>query len=150
MSNSDLMLARVLLGGFEDELRGHQYLADENEARRALVGLLRSHAPLDRRICNRLAALFDPDGSDERHLVFELRSGKRRTGHLHSRNTRIAQHVSDAHGAGSSIEEAVADAAEKFGVSEKTVWKIWGGYAWARERSLLSQSSSNLPADKVP
>ncbi len=104
--------------------------------------LLRSDAPLHRDLRDGLAALFDPDNElriighipgegtlgdhhtpNDRKLVFQFRSKKRRVDN--TRNTAIVQHVHDISKAGKSVEEAIAEVAGKFNLSEGAVKAIW-------------------------
>jgi hypothetical protein len=155
--NDDLTLARVLLDGFFADSE-QKYLDDEREARRALVRLLRSEAPLERDVRDALAALFDPDNEvripitgiiagecrlldgftpNDRKLAFQFRSRKRRPDHV--RNTAIAQHVHDGIASGLIAEKAWAATAEKFGLSDEAVKRIWGGFRTARELRLFDR-----------
>lgn len=157
MVSDDLTLARVLLEGFigNDE---QKYLDDERKARRALVRLLRSDAPLARDVRDALAALFDPDNElripmtgvipgecqlpsgftpNDRKLAFQFRSRQRRPDHV--RNTAIAQHVHDGIASGLTEEKAAGTTAEKFGLSVDAVKRIWSGFRTARELRLFDR-----------
>jgi len=157
MVNDDLTHARVLLEGFigNDE---QKYLDDEREARRALVRLLRGDAPLDRDVRDGLAALFDPDNElriaitgvipgegqllggftpNDRKLTFQFRGRKRRPDHV--RNTAIAQHVHDGIASGLTDKIASAATAEKFGISDDAVKRIWRAFRAARELGLFDR-----------
>lgn len=149
----DSILALTLLDGFiqnnENGLPEQHYLAEtkEDEGRRALARLLRSDAPLDRHIRHTLAALFEPnDVTDEhgrpwpyvpnsRQLKFEFRSKKRRPDHV--RNSAIAQYVNSRIKGDDSVEKTIANAAEKFDLSEDTIKTIWRKYRWAKHLGLL-------------
>jgi hypothetical protein len=160
MSSDDLMLARILLGGFVDEdergLPHERYLSesDETEARLALVRLLRSEAPLAPRLRVALAGLFHPDDEAvhlvtddstgkqysiseprDRNLVFRFRKKKRRA--HHKRNTVIVQFMYDLVKAGKSIEEARGDAHDEFGLSDGAIKKIWDSYSELRKRGVF-------------
>jgi hypothetical protein len=157
MVNDDLTLARVLLDGFIKD-NGPESLDDEREARRALVRLLRSDTPLDRDVRDGLAALFDPDNElriaitgvipgegqllggftpNDRKLTFQFRSRKRRPDHV--RNSAIAQQVHDGIASGLTAEKALAATAEKFGVSDDAVKRIWRAFRAARELGLFDR-----------
>jgi len=157
MVNDDLTLARVLLDGFIRD-NEQKYLDDEREARRALVRLLRSDAPLDRDVRDGLAVLFDPDNElriaitgviagegqllggftpNDRKLTFQFRSRKRRPDHV--RNTAIAQHVHDGIASGLTDEKAWAATAQKFGLPDDAVKRLWDGFRVARELRLFDR-----------
>jgi hypothetical protein len=84
--------------------------------------------------------LFEPVPSDystnpDRFIKIQFRSASRRRQNM--RNTVIVQFVRDAQKNGASVEDAIANASEKFGLSEKMLWNIWGSFRWAREAGLF-------------
>jgi hypothetical protein len=147
MDEDDIALSHVLLAGFveEDELGlPHQrYLTDEHEARMAIARLLRSQEPLPRRIRDALAGMFEPVPSDYtdpgarvRVLKIQFRSAARRPDNL--RNSVIMQYAYDAWKSGVNVETAIGEAAQKFVLSEDTVWDIWSGFGgWERAARLF-------------
>jgi hypothetical protein len=129
--NEDLMLARVLLGGYTDHdkhgLPCKKYLTDETEARHAIARLLRNQEPLDHDLREKLAWLFDPGmhpAIDHRKIVFAHRTTGPRENF--GRNTAIAWHVWSAVTQGSSVNAAILSTADRFEMDESTVKKLWG------------------------
>jgi hypothetical protein len=152
MPNTDLALARTLLGGYtatsKSGLPENRYLneAEEREGRKALANILRDTTPLDRDLRYLLAALFSPEGAHkeehadphrvERKLVFKFRSRKRRTDS--ERNTFIVQDVYNRIKLRKQrVDEAIAGAADQFGLSEESVRALWKRYKWARDQKLF-------------
>jgi hypothetical protein len=131
--SDDLSEARALLDGFVvKDLKGrlgskHLKLGtnDEVSARQALARLLRGSGPLDRQLREQLADLLDPSSTADRTLVFAYRRRGKRADHV--RTTQIAEHVFEARKT-STVEVAIADAAEKFDVSEDLAKKVWRRY----------------------
>jgi hypothetical protein len=143
--DSDLDRSATLLSGIYNKNGLHRYLdrEEENQPRKAIARLLLSDQPLERALRVMLAALFDPDApqvsetgaaisSDEqatmelvgdRILQFGFRSKKRRPQLVRDIimeswiNVRIATD-------GISVEAALAEAADKFGVSADTAKKV--------------------------
>jgi hypothetical protein len=141
--DSDLDRSATLLSGIYNKNGLHRYLdrGEENEPRKAIARLLLSGRPLERDLRVMLAALFDPDApqvsangaiSDEqammelvgeRILQFGFRSKKRRPQLVRDIimeswiNARIAAD-------GITVEAALAEAADKFGVSADTAKKV--------------------------
>jgi len=136
MSNSDLLLARILLeGSVERDARGKlrtKYLKEgsreERDARRALASLLRSDVPLDGQLRTSLAHLLDPDPPawQQRIICFAKRGpGKPRD---HVANTQIYEHTRNALNSGTKITAAIAYTAEKFDISQERVKRVWAEY----------------------
>jgi hypothetical protein len=144
MSDSDLQLATMLLGGFIKQDRT-RYLeegtSEELDARRALARLLRSNRPLDRQLRTSLADLLDPDPPawEPRKIKFVSRRQGQHTDY--AKNTQIALHVRDKVREGSKVKDAIKSAADAYAVSEDAVKKIWSRY-----RRLLEQTSPNAVA----
>jgi len=97
----------------------------EQEARAALVRLLRSDMPINACIRAVLADLFDRGDSlvHERELVFRSRSpGK---GPDLVRDRQLARCVFDQVKTGTKVDTAVQEAKERFGVSRATAYRAW-------------------------
>ena len=105
-----------------------------------------------------LAALFDPDNElriaitgvipgegqllggftpNDRKLTFQFRSRKRRPDHVI--NTAITQHMHDGIASGLTDKIASAATAEKFGISDDAVKRIWRAFRAARELGLFDR-----------
>ena len=128
-----------------------EYLEDkspeEKAARLSIARLLRSDSPLDYQLRQHLAALFDPEEDTypggARRLVFKDRRNRGRY-RDHFRNTQIVafiterveknrphqpqlkQRSSNRAYLRKSLESAVCDAVNKFGVKERQIWNILG------------------------
>jgi hypothetical protein len=163
----DLALAHSLLHGFIVEgKRGLQHrkyfrAGDDKEARRALARVLRGDA-LDRSLRLMLAAMIDPDEvldffhgkgpgeiteqelSDaclvsvvrDRRLEIKFRSREPRRDSL--RDGIVSKAVRERMDQSISYEEAVAEVAKKFDLSEGNVRRIWGKSTerWQRNRNM--------------
>ena len=128
-----------------------EYLEDkspeEKAARLSIARLLRSDSPLDYQLREHLAALFDPEEDTypggARRLVFKDRRNRGRY-RDHFRNTQIVafiterveknrphqpqlkQRSSNRAYLRKSLQSAVCDAVNKFGVKERQIWNILG------------------------
>jgi hypothetical protein len=129
---NDLSEARALLDGFVIKdlkgLRSKDFKPgtnDEVSARQALARLLRGSGPLDRQLRKQLADLLDPSSTANRTLVFAYRRRGKQADHV--RTTQIAEHVFEVSKT-STVEVAIAHAAEEFRVSEDLVKKVWRRY----------------------
>jgi hypothetical protein len=142
------MAFELLLG----QIRGGHSLtgASENEARKALVRLLSIDAPLNPRLRQMLAGLFDPDppplpqpnglprnwaaAAGEQMLVFKNRSSKRRNQTL--RNLRIGawmeKRMESARASGEKlrVEDLFDETARHFRLGYDTIKQIWS--EWRR------------------
>jgi hypothetical protein len=148
MSNEDLQLARILLGGFVEDRQGRlssEYLkkgsADELRARKALARLLRDRGPLDRQLREHLADLFDPPKGERRKIQIVGHGQGRPSNHV--RDTQIASHVDAEMRRGKRYEDAIATAADKFCLSGDMIKKIWGRYR--ADRTLLGGDNDPPP-----
>ena len=116
----------------------------EIEARKALARLLRNGSPLDSLVRHLLAVLFDPTPYEyetkgggpsiaqwrypTRRLVFKGVPGRKR-GYL--KRLKLAEDVrenilrNNSEHKKISVEEAIAQVADKYGISDKTVWDAW-------------------------
>jgi len=136
MSDSDLQLARMLLGGYTDQnrrgRRRSRYLKEgsqqEVDARRAIARLLRSNGLLDRQLRTNLADLFEPSPPAWEQRKIRIVSRRRGRPIDHISNTQIAEHVWEQVRAGAKVTAAIESAADEFGVEPETVTKIWGKY----------------------
>jgi hypothetical protein len=152
ISEYDLQMAFELLLG---QIRGGHSLTgvSENEARKALVRLLSIDAPLDRRLREMLAGLFDPDppalpqpngmprnwaaAAGEQKLVFKNRSSKRRNQTL--RNLRIGAWMENrmesarASGEKVRVEDTFYETARHFRLGYYTIEQIWSEYRRAAQ-----------------
>jgi hypothetical protein len=136
MSESDLQLARMLLGGYlESSARGKLrsvYLKEgssrEQDARRAISRLLRSDAPLDRQLRTVLAHLFDPDPPAWEQRTIRLKARGRGRPIDHVTLTQIAEYIWNERQNGKRVTDAINDAAEQFALSEETIKEIWSRY----------------------
>ena len=136
MSDSDLQLARMLLGGYTHQnrrgRRRSRYLKEgsqqEVDARRAIARLLRSNGLLDRQLRTNLADLFEPSPPAWEQRKIRIVSRRRGRPIDHISNTQIAEHVWEQVRAGAKVTAAIESAADEFGVEPETVTKIWGKY----------------------
>jgi hypothetical protein len=124
--------------------------SEDIEARKAITRLLRNGNPLDSLIRHSLADLFDPTPYEyetrsggsvaqrrypTRRLVFKGLPGRKRED---LQRLKLAEDVreiifrSNAKQKKISVEEAVAQVVDKYGVSEKTVWDAWGQFELSR------------------
>src|SRR5262249_49025190 len=134
MSDSDLQLARMLLGGYSDQdhrgrLRSKYFKRgsrDELDARQAIARLLRSNGPLDRQLRTNFPDLFAPPAWEQRKITIVSRRRGRRVDH--KSNTQIAEHVWEQVRAGAKVTAAIESAADEFGVEPETITKIWSKY----------------------
>jgi hypothetical protein len=128
---------------------------DEKEARRALARLLRSDQPIQHELRVMLARLIDPDDyqwapadvlaavragaletysadglAQHQKIKFGFRGRKQRRplGKKSFLERKVAQRVKG----GATVEAAIGEVAEKFGVSEGIVKKYWDDLAWIR------------------
>ena len=97
-----------------------------NELRIAITGVIAGEG--------QLLGGFTPN---DRKLTFQFRSRKRRPDHV--RNTAIAQHVHDGIASGLTDEKAWAATAEKFGLPDDAVKRLWDGFCVARELRLFDR-----------
>jgi hypothetical protein len=74
---------------------------------------------------------------NDRKLAFQFRSRKRRPDHV--RNSAIAQQVHDGIASGLTAEKALAATAEKLGISDDAVKRIWRAFRAARELGLFDR-----------
>jgi hypothetical protein len=138
----DLSSAMALLDGFTvRDKRGrsrHRHLKagspDEADARCALVRVLLD-GKIDRQLCFSLACLFDPDPEhwQQRIIKFAYRRGR---GALrdHGARTEVLSHMAAQIRGGSSVNDAIESAAEKFSMSEEMAKRIWRDYRRSYDR----------------
>jgi hypothetical protein len=97
-----------------------------DEARQALLRILRSNEPLSRTLRNHLAELFEIKSDiAERMLEFAFRPDRRRSNPMARRQIShfVALKEKEYAGQPKARTRAVLDAAEYFGVTTKTIWK---------------------------
>jgi hypothetical protein len=133
---TDLEFAKALLDGIvETDSRGRlrlRYLQEgssgEGNAKVALSKLLRSDKELDRRLRESLAELFDrtPPARQQRKLTFAFRRPGKKTDPY--ANAHIFVEVAAAVKSGSTAAAAITDTAERYGISEERVKRIWLKY----------------------
>jgi hypothetical protein len=140
---ADLKLAIDLLRGFTEQddkrLPVQKYFEedskDEINGRKALARLLRNPKPLDSYVRNVLADLFDPLSSDESEAAHEVRADRQlQFTNVNHRNREDARRAMIAHEVvvclrkTPKVNVAIADVAQKFKISTKTVWNAWEQY----------------------
>jgi len=98
--------------------------AREKECQTALVRLLRGAPPISTMIRWRIAALFDPEHTQEsRKLVIALRhKGKQPN---HPRDLMIASDIAAELATGRDMESSVAEVKQRYGVSRAQVLRAW-------------------------
>lgn len=103
---------------------------EEREALRLLAAHIRQGTLQDKDFCIALSRLFDPDTSptrEPRRVVFVPRRQRGRKGH-EDITPSIARDLLRAALKGQNIESAVAIAVERYGVSRRTVMRVWSDY----------------------
>jgi hypothetical protein len=111
---------------------------EEREGRKALASLLRTRKrpvpwpsceqPIERRealfaeACHRLAELIDPGVTDKRKIAF---TNHWRRLPQYGPSLKIFRSIEDLVKGGLGVTEAVAEAAEKHGLSTRRIWEIW-------------------------
>lgn len=127
----DEQLAIVYLAGMVRESKGvvsHEYVEPgsniETDAKAALARMLRGDRPLPDFIRWRLAALFDPDSSDERQFsIANRRRGERAKPFV---ALEIARYVAGNLPAfGDKLDAVQQAAADRYSVSLRTVQRAW-------------------------
>lgn len=142
---SDDELAMEYLAGVIEERGAHvsaSFLkpnsASEQEARKALVRLLRNGFQLSDAIRWRIAALLDVDHPYEsRKLVIVNRAHS--TQPNHTRDFLIARQIAVELAGGRHLEEIYRDVEDRYSVSRSTVQRVW---ADARGSSLTKDPRS--------
>src|ERR1700733_11224626 len=128
---SDEELALAFLAGMIEEKSGvvsHRYFDKgsdmERRAQAALVRLLRSVQPLADIIRFRLAALLDPNATDERQFkIVNRRYGPKKT--TPALALEIARFIAADFAVSGKIEAATEAARERFAVSLRTEQRAW-------------------------
>ena len=93
----------------------------ELQARRTLARMLRSSKPLAPGLRFILAEAVDPDGEDGTQLLLKRKQGRpRRINQRH-----VAAFIYQKTKAGVSVESAVKEAEDKFGVGSSTAYDAW-------------------------
>jgi hypothetical protein len=152
----------LLHGFMEEDRRGVPHWKffdregiDEKEARRALARLLRSDQPIQHELRVMLARLVDPDdyqwapgnalaaaraGAMEAYCADDLAQHQKIKLGFRGREQRwplgkksfLEREVAQRVKGGATVEGAIGEVAEKFGVSEGIVKKYWDDLAWIR------------------
>jgi hypothetical protein len=143
---SDEQLAfEFLAGRFEETQIGQvsfEYLAGdkEQEARAALVRVLRGDQPLSHNVRFRLAALFDTAHSlEEREFRISFRSKGRPNNAI---ALEIALYIAAEIALSANLRRAMGSAADRYNVSSATVWRAWSDH---KGSELVRQMIGNKP-----
>ena len=131
------MAHQLLSGSWRDDEKGLprvRYFTpgskEDKEARGAIAAILRSNRPLDSDLREWLASLFDVEDPifHDRKIVFKRRyAGNPAKADRHS---IIASEIWGYRRSGLSMNKAIAEVAEKFGLGERQTWKIWKKHEW--------------------
>jgi hypothetical protein len=137
LTDDEKLALELLIGSVAKDERGlpfRRYLVDEREARRAIVRLFESEAPLHPMLRGWLAILFEPDGrysknwswGGERQLMFRFRKQGRHRDTI--REAYIVLSVFVGTHQGLTVDKAIEATAEKYRLSQETIRRLWDKY----------------------